>query len=285
MTIAFLGIGVMGRPMVQRLIDAGHRLSLFNRTIEKILDFRQQGVLVTDSVEDAIQPAECVIVMLSDYPAIESVLLNGQGMEFDGRTVIQMATILPEQSCELKARIEKKGGRYLECPVLGSRDKAAEGDLILMVGSTADQFVEWTPVLQAFGSSIRHVGSVGQAAALKLALNQLIVALAAAFSMSVGMVLSEGVRIEDFMAIVRESALYAPTFDKKLPRILKNDFGDPNFPVRHMLKDMRLIVEQAKHYGLDTSILQAIETLFQRADQSGFSNEDYSAISRIIYPR
>jgi 3-hydroxyisobutyrate dehydrogenase len=285
MKIAFLGIGLMGRPMAERLIDAGHRLFLFNRTRSKILDLKEQGAVIADSPGDAVKQAQCVILMLSDYPAIKETLFSEKDQGFSGQTFIQMATILPEQSRQLKGLIESAGGSYFECPVLGSRDKVQTGELILMVGSTEKQLEQFRPVLEVFGHSIRHVGEVGKASALKLALNQLIISLAGVFSLSVGMVLKEGISIDDFMAILKESALYAPTFDKKLPRILEDNFSDPNFPVRHMLKDIRLILEQARIDGLDLSVLKTFEHILLRAIEHGLADQDYSAIARVIHSK
>jgi 3-hydroxyisobutyrate dehydrogenase-like beta-hydroxyacid dehydrogenase len=283
--IAFLGIGLMGRPMAERLIDAGYRLFLFNRTRSKILDLEGRGAVIADSPGDAIRQAQVVILMLSDYQAVQNTLMQGGELSCADRTFIQMGTILPRESHDLKVFIERQGGSYMECPVLGSRDKARTGELILMVGSTKEQFERVSPLLGVLGLSLRHVGEVGQAAALKLALNQLIITLAASFSLSLGMVLREGVCVEDFMAILKESALYAPTFDKKLPRLLSRDFSDPNFPVRHMLKDVRLILQQAKHSGLDASLLIMLENLLTRAVDQGLADQDYSAVYRVLNPQ
>ena len=126
--------------------------------------------------------------------------------------------------------------------------------------------------------------AVGAAAALKLALNQLIGSLTAAFSFSLATVLRRGIDVETFMGILRESALYAPTFDKKLPRMLERDFARPNFPARHLRKDLALAVEQGRELGLETAAVEAVQRIVERAMERGFADEDYSALYNAVNP-
>ena len=119
-----------------------------------------------------------------------------------------------------------------------------------MVGGTEDQFAALAPLFRSLGREPRFVGAVGKAAALKLALNQLIAAETLAFGLSLGLIRRAGISVDTFMTILRESALYAPTFGKKLPRLLKRDYHHPNFSTRHLLKDVRLFVREAGARGL-----------------------------------
>jgi 3-hydroxyisobutyrate dehydrogenase len=136
-----------------------------------------------------------------------------------GRTIIQMGTIRPEESVQIDAAIQAAGGDYFEAPVLGSIPQAQQAELIVMVGGSTEQFTQWRDLLAAFGPEPRHIGPLGKAAAVKLALNQLIGALTGAFSLSLGMVQRHGIDVETFMSILRSSALYAPTFDKSASNI------------------------------------------------------------------
>lgn len=284
MDIAFLGIGLMGKPMAERLIDADHRLFLFNRTPAKTIPLAEKGATVVENSYAAIEQAECVVTMLSDYPAICDMLFSKGDFDWKGKTVIQMGTVLPSESCALKNRIEAHHGFYVESPVLGSRDKAEAADLIVLVGATPQQFQQLLPLLKSFGPDPRYIGEVGKASALKLALNQLIISLICAFSLSFGIVERSGVDMDEFMAVLRESSLYAPTFDKKLPRIRNRDFNDPNFPIRHMLKDVNLILSQAHVCGLEDSVLQAVKKLLVCAVNAGLEDQDYSGVFKMITP-
>jgi len=284
MDIALLGTGLMGAPMARRLIGAGYHVAVFNRTRRKLCDLEQIGAFAAGSAREAVEKVSCVILMLSDYQAIRDVLESPGGPDLDGKTVIQMGTILPSQSLLLKEYVEQRYGFYMEAPVLGSRDTVESGGLIVMVGATPQQFAATRSLLEALGPDPRYVGPVGTAAALKLSLNQMIISLISAFSLSVGMVERAGADPEIFMEILRRSALFAPTFDKKFPRIRASYFEDPNFPVKHMLKDVDLILAQARSLDLPIGLLQEIEGLLRQAMDEGRAEQDYSSISRVINP-
>jgi 3-hydroxyisobutyrate dehydrogenase len=128
------------------------------------------------------------------------------------------------------------------------------------------------------------IGPVGQASALKLALNQLIASLTAAFSLSLGFVQRKGIKVELFMKILRESALYAPTFDKKLQRMLERDYSNPNFPTRHLAKDIDLFLSEAKEMNLQSAGLEGLDRVVKMTLDDGLSDMDYSALFNTINP-
>jgi 3-hydroxyisobutyrate dehydrogenase len=279
MRIAFLGTGLMGRPMVQRLSGAGHEVVVYNRTRARAEALAGESVRIAGNPAEAVQAAQCVLLMLSDEPAIRAVLLGDEvRRSVSGRTVIQMGTIGPAQSRSLMADVEAAGADYLEAPVLGSLPEARDGRLIVMVGATQQQFEAHRTLLSVFGPSPRLIGPVGQAAGIKLALNQLIASLTAAFSLSLGFVQRQGVEVDTFMGILRESALYAPTFDKKLSRMLSHDYEDPNFPAKHLAKDVDLFLAESGGLDLDTALLQGVRHSIQRALDQGLAEADYSAL-------
>lgn len=284
MDVALLGTGLMGEPMGHRLIEAGHRLHVYNRTPERAAALVQSGAIFYALPGQAIEAAECVVLMLADANAIRQVLSGSETRELlRGIPVIQMGTIAPAQSRAFAADMEALGAEYLEAPVLGSTPEAAAGALLVMVGSSAQQFERWRPLLGAFGPEPMLVGPVGQAAALKLAMNQLIAGLTASFALSLGLVRREGVEVDRFMGLLRKSALYAPTFDKKLERMLLRDFSAPNFPLRHLLKDVRLFLEAANSRRLATDALSGVERILERAAPD-MGDADYAALYDWIDP-
>ena len=285
MNIALLGTGLMGRPMAERILHASHQLVVFNRTLEKAQPLKSLGARIAGHARDAIQSSECIILMLADAKAIHHVLLNNRSRsELSGRTVIQMGTISPSESMVLNEQILESGGQYLEAPVLGSIPEAQAGKLIVMVGSSAAQYEHWSGVFKLFSSMPLHVGQVGQASALKLALNQLIASLTAAFSLSLGFVQRKGISVDLFMQILRESALYAPTFDKKLQRMLERNYSNPNFPTRHLAKDIDLFLVEAKAMNLRTAALEAVGRAVKITCDDGLNDLDYSALFNTISP-
>ncbi|MGD1854241.1 MAG: NAD(P)-dependent oxidoreductase [Leptolyngbyaceae cyanobacterium] len=275
MNISFLGTGLMGAPMAQQLHSAGHQVYGWNRTPDKLAAL--EGITAAKTVVAAIQASELIILMLTDADAIRSTLLSSEAVAcLKGRTVLQMGTISPQESKAIAQTVQTAGGDYLEAPVLGSIPEAKAGTLIVMVGATAEQFDQWRPILECFGPTPQLMGPVGAGSGVKLAMNQLIGTLTTAFSMSLSLVKQEAIDIEKFMAIVRQSALYAPTFDKKLGRMRDRNFANPNFPTKHLLKDMNLFVQSAETFSPE--VAASVAQIVQQAVEQGLADQDYSSV-------
>jgi 3-hydroxyisobutyrate dehydrogenase len=283
--IALFGTGLMGEPMAHRLLEAGYPLVVCNRTPSKTEALRVRGAAVAGTPKEALERADIYITMLADYPATADFLLTESRDYFNGKTFIQMGTIMPSESLKLNAWVEDAGGEYLEAPVLGSIPQVKGGTLFILVGATEEQFIKWEPLLKTFGDKRIHMGEVGKAAAAKLALNQLIASLTAAFSMSLGYLRQTGVEVEKFMGILRDSALYAPTFDKKFERMMKRDFARPNFPAKHLLKDVDLILEELGKTGIAAAPLKGVKEILLKAMELGEADQDYSALYNAVHPR
>ncbi|MCX4189502.1 NAD(P)-dependent oxidoreductase [Methylophaga sp. OBS3] len=284
MQIAILGGGLMGQAMTERLLVEQQKVTVFNRSIDKIQALKSLGASVTDNVLEAVNSADLLLLTLSDATAIESVLASIPAEKLAGKLLIQMGTIGPQQSQQIAEKCLVAGTAYLECPVLGSLPEARSGNLILMAGGAHADFEKALPVLRLLGKKPQLIGEVGQGAAMKLAMNQLIAGLTASFSLSLGLIESQGIDTEQFMGLLRESALYAPTFDKKLERMQQRDFANPNFPTKHLTKDTRLFLEVAEQLRLDASGLEGVLKLLDKTVSMGLDNTDYSAIYAAVSP-
>lgn len=282
--VGFLGTGLMGQPMVKRLLAANIPVIAYNRTASKLDSLKEAGVTIASSPIEVLQNSDCLILMLTNVTAIRELLLSGAG-DLDNRTIIQMGTIAPQESRTLHREIHEKGGDYLEAPVLGSIPEAENGKLSIMVGGTQQQFERWSSLLQHFGSDPILIGEVGTAAALKLALNQLIASLTSAFALSLGFLERQGVDQDKFMEILRRSALYAPTFDKKLARMCDRNYDNPNFPTKHLLKDVNLFLQESESLDLMDDSLEGIQRILQKAIDLGLADLDYSALYSAIVPQ
>jgi 3-hydroxyisobutyrate dehydrogenase len=286
--IGIIGIGLMGHAFVERFQSQGFTVRVFNRTRDNIEDLIESGVTVCDTADELISLSNTIILMVSDAEAISNLLqLDNSGdkqKDLKGKTILQMATISPQQSKEIGAVIASCGAKYLEAPVLGSIPEVQTGTLIIMAGGAEDVFEDVLPTLQVLGTAPRYIGDTGSAAALKLAMNQLIASLTAGFSLSLGYAIKNGVDPDLFMTTVRESALYAKTYDKKLQKYLHRDFGTANFSTRHLLKDIRLFIDDARAAGLNTDALEGIERITSMSVESGMDLMDYSSIYEVICP-
>ena len=283
--VGFVGTGLLGYPMAERLAAEGNEVHAWNRTLEKALPLRDEGVVVSKDASDVFERAPITILMLSDAAAIREVLFERVGTErLAGKTLVQMGTIGPWESRDLAKELRALGAEYVEAPVLGSIPEARAGRLIVMCGSSRDQFERLSPLFEVFGPGPRYVGEVGAAATLKLALNHLIAAHLAAFSQSLGLVRRSGLSIDLFMEVLRNSSLHAKVFDKKLPLLLERDFSNPHFPTKHLLKDLRLFHRAASDAGVATEAASSLVGVLERAVDLGVGDLDYSSLYVAIDP-
>jgi 3-hydroxyisobutyrate dehydrogenase len=282
--IGIIGIGLMGHAFVERFLSQGFTVRVFNRTRDNIKELAESGVFVCSTADELVRLSSTIILMVSDAAAINSLLQLDTEKDLQGKYILQMATISPSQSKDIGETISSCGGSYLEAPVLGSIPEAKTGTLIIMAGGSKDLFEKVLPTLQVLGTAPRYIGETGSAAALKLSMNQLIAALTAGFSLSLGYAMKNGVDADVFMDTVRDSALYAKTYDKKLQKYLERDFGTANFSTRHLLKDIRLFIDDAKAVGLNTDALEGIERITSLTVENGMDLMDYSSIYQQICP-
>lgn len=277
-SIAVLGLGLMGRAIARRLAEQGFRVSGYNRSPLDDPDLVKAEISVTQDLAAAVQETPIIWIMLSDFAACESILLSESAASlWQNRLIINAATIAPDESRTLAAAVRNLGGRYLEAPVLGSTPQAISGGLQILLGGDPADIDTATPILSALGTPA-HFGFVGQGAATKLAMNQLIGSLTAAFSMSLGLIQRESVSVETFMTTLRQSALYAPTFDKKLDRMTDRNFTEANFPLKHLLKDIRLFKTAADPQGIDTRLIDSLADVLEQGVRSGHADDDYCAL-------
>jgi 3-hydroxyisobutyrate dehydrogenase len=284
MKIGLIGIGLMGQALSERLLERQHTLTIYNRSPNKTAALQSQGAQVVSNANAVIQASDITLFMLSDADAIHSVLDTTTADSVNNKLIIQMGTIAPAESREIADRIRQQQGQYLESPVLGSLPEARSGTLIIMAGGQEADYQTALPLLQDLSKEPRHTGDVGHGATIKLAMNQLIAGLTSSFALSLALVEKEQIDVSQFMDIVRDSALYAPTFDKKLDRMLNRDFSNPNFPTKHLAKDTHLFLSVAKQLGLNTAALQGIAEVLDATLEQGLADTDYSAVFSGVSP-
>lgn len=284
MNIGLIGTGLMGKPLAERIIKAEHAINIYNRTLSKTIEIEKLGAQVFKDPYSLVKESDVILLMLSNYDAIHEVLFESNVGHYEGKTVIQMSTIAPAESKEIKRRMKNLSGDYFEAPVLGSIPQINSGELIVLVGGTNEQYEKWKYLFSMFSQKILHIGNIGDASAMKLALNQLIVSETVAFSMSLGYLRENNLDVNIFMDILKGSALYAPTFDKKLPNMMERNFSNPNFPVKHLLKDLDLILGEFGENGINTNSLKGTRKILIDAIQKGFAEHDYSALYNSVHP-
>lgn len=283
MNITLIGTGLIGFNIAKRLKTSApkNNISVYNRTKEKALPLKEYNITVLDSLSDI--NSEYIIGVLTDYQAYLDILSDMQDIE--GKTFIQMGTISAKENSQLSEMFKFKKAEYIEAPVLGSKKEAESGKLLIMCGGDKELYNKCIPIFDLLSEKCIYVGEIGKASNLKLALNQLIASLTSAFSLSLGIVEKSGIDIEIFMDLLRPSALYAPTFDKKLDNMKERNFENPNFPTKHLLKDVDLIMNTSNDLNLDISSLKGVRDIIERSVKSGLADKDYSSIFNTIVPK
>ena len=283
MKTAVLGLGLMGSEIALRLKRQGREVIGWNRGQANREAAARRGLELAQTPAEAVAASERVLLVLSDAAAITDTLFDPvEPVALRGRILIQIGTIAPAESRAIAERVALLGGEYLEAPVLGSLPEAREGALILMAGGDRDLFERCRPLLRDLSRDPQWIGPVGQGAALKLAMNQLIAGLTASFATSLALVRREGIDVDQFMTLLRGSALHAKTFDKKLDKYLSHDYAGASFPLKHLLKDVRLFARVGEAAGVDTRVISAIEAVCADAAAAGLAEQDYSALYEVV---
>lgn len=275
--ISFLGIGLMGTPMVARLLDAGFSLTLWNRSPEKAQPFAGQARIAATPAQ-AVAGADVVITMLENGAVVDQVLYQSDVIAglCPQALVIDMSSIEPATARRHGARVAQLGGGYLDAPVSGGTRGAEAGTLAIMAGGSDQDFDRAEPVFQALGKAT-HIGSVGSGQLAKLA-NQAIVGITiGAVSEALLLAAKGGARPEK----VREALLGGFAGSKILEqhgeRMLTRDF-EPGAPARIQLKDLRMILDEARAEGLTLPLSQRVFEQYQALLASGHADVDHSGL-------
>jgi len=280
MRVAFLGLGIMGLPMAANLVKAGHEVAVWNRTPGKQIE----GARVGQSPADAANGAEVVWMCVSDTKAVESVLFGPQGVEStisSGAIVVDSSTISPSAERQFADRLRAKGIDYVDAPVTGSKVAAEAGSLIFMVGGDEAVLAKIDPLFKAMGKQVFRMGETSKGQAAKLVMNLQIALIFEGFAEAVTLAAKLGVNLESLLPLIQASMVRSGVVEYKAPFILKRDFT-PNFPLRLMLKDIRLARDAAKEARVKLPGLETVEEVYEMAAEEGHENLDYAATLTLL---
>lgn len=280
MRVAFLGMGIMGRPMAANLVKAGHEVSIWNRTPGKDVE----GARSAASPADAARDAEVVWMCVSDTKSVESLLFGPNGVEealTSGMIVVDSSTISPSATRRFAERVKTRGADYVDAPITGSKIAAEGGTLIFMAGGDEATLARLQPLFQAMGKQVFHMGETSKGQATKLAMNLQIALIYEGFAEAVTLAAKLGVDISRLLPLVQASMVRSGVVDYKAPFIMKRDFS-PNFPLRLMLKDIHLALDAAKESRVRLPGLEAVEEVYDLAAEEGQQDLDYAATLTLL---
>jgi 3-hydroxyisobutyrate dehydrogenase-like beta-hydroxyacid dehydrogenase len=270
----------MGHAMASNLVKAGHEVTVWNRTSGKALE----GAKSADNPAEAAKGAEVVWMCVSDTAAVEQVLFGPNGIEpvlTEGVVVVDSSTISPASTRNFAERVRAKGAEYVDAPVTGSKIGATDGTLVFIVGGSDAAVEKVSPLFAAMGKAFVHMGENGKGQTAKIGMNLMIAMTYQGFAEALVLTSKLGLPPENLLQLVQQSMVRSGVTDYKAPFILKRDFT-PNFPMRLMHKDIKLMLDAAHENRVKLPGLETVEEIYEIADEEGLSDLDYAATLELL---
>ena len=283
MKIAWIGIGVMGESMAGHLLDAGHELFVYNRTVSKTDGLVKRGATLLKKVNDAPLNAD-VIFSIVGYPKdVEEVYLGENGLiktAKEGQVFVDMTTSSPTLAKKISEKFAKVGAAALDLPVTGGDIGAKNGTLSIMAGGDKKVFEETVlPLVKNFGKNITYFGEAGKGQYTKLA-NQIAIATTMiSVAESFKFAKEVGLNLDDFFNIVSTGSGGSFSMTSYGPRILKGDFK-PGFFIHHFIKDMRLALEECEKMNIKLPGLETAYEVYNELEEEVRNTNGTQAISK-----
>ena len=287
MRVGFIGLGIMGSRMSRRLLAAGHDVSVFNRTQEKAAQLVQEGAVLCATPGEVAAQSEVLFTVLSAPRVVEEMALQEQGLLDqlpEGAIWIDCTTVDPAFSETMGRECVKRGVRYLEAPVSGTRSEADNGTLVFSVGGDEADLMAARPVMESLGSAIDYLGGHGKAASLKLVLNHLMASSITAFAEAALLGEAVGIERDRMLRRMTDSAATAPFIKDIIDRFSSGE-DKTDFSLALMEKDMNLILETAEEVSLNVEVAKSVQSICRDAVLAGYSDRDYSSIYEFLRSR
>ncbi len=281
MEIAWIGTGIMGAPMARRLLRAGNRVTVFNRSPQKARALQSDGAIVADSAAQAAGAAEVIITMLPDTPDVEQMAAQIAPAVEAGRMVIDMSTIAPAGARRIAQSLAQRGVEFLDAPVSGGEPGAIEGTLTIMVGGTRDAFERAQPLLAHLGKRITYMGPSGSGQMTKL-VNQIAVAVNLEATVeALLLAMRGGLDPALVLEAIGAGAAASWQLNNLGPRIIAGDYR-PGFLIKLLRKDLRLVAEAARDTKTPLPGLSVVSTLFDAAAAQGHDLDGTQALATVL---
>lgn len=281
--IGWIGVGKMGNPMATRLIEAGHKISICDPTVENRASLVARGAAIAQSVDEIA--ANCRIIF-STIPN-DAVLLqmiyddHGGGGLLDcvgaGTVLVEMSTVSPEVSARIAGDLHRRGVRYLRCPISGSTALARSGGLTALASGDLQGWEEVSPLIDILAARKFYLGAGEEARYMKLVLNTLVGATSSILGEALVLGEKGGLTPTQMMDVISESAVASPLIKYKRDMISQMDFS-PAFSVAQMIKDFDLISDAARDKKVPLFLANLILQQYTSAANAGYSQQDFFAL-------
>jgi 2-hydroxy-3-oxopropionate reductase len=281
MKLGFIGLGIMGKPMVKNLLKAGHEVLVYDIIQENIDDVVAKGAKAAASPMAVAKECITIITMLPNSPHVKTVVCGENGVLKEakkGTILIDMSSIAPLASQEVEKECAKKGIKMIDAPVSGGEPKAVDGTLSIMVGGDKAVFESVKDILLTMGSSVVYCGGIGAGNVTKLA-NQIIVALnIAAVSEAFTLAKKAGVDPQIVFDAIKGGLAGSTVMNAKAPMMIEGNFK-PGFKIDLHIKDLNNALETAHSLGAPLPLTAVVMEMMQTLHADGFGQDDHSVLS------
>lgn len=285
-TVAFIGLGNMGRGMAQRLLVAGHDLRVYNRTTAKAADLEKAGVRVFSTPKEACVGAKAVIAMTADDASSRSVWLGPEGVLAaalgSGALVVECSTLSHEWVMELAAAARASDLHYIDAPVTGLPENAAAGTLTLLVGADLADLESARPLLKAFSERILHFGAVGAGTAYKLMINMIGAVQIASLAEGLALAEKAGLDLTVVAQAIATGQAASPQVVRNSRRMIENDHErNVVFTSVLRLKDVSYALQFAHRLGIGTPFARLAARELQQLCEMGHTRANETKIIEV----
>ncbi|MBK9924381.1 MAG: NAD-binding protein [Anaerolineales bacterium] len=282
--VGYIGLGLMGKSIARNMLKAGFTVVVHNRSQAAVDELIAEGAIRANSPKEVASQVDVVFTNLPDSPDVEKVVLGENGIiegAHDGLILVDNSTIKPASARMIAEKLSAKNIFALDAPVSGGDIGAKNGTLTIMVGGDASALEKVMPVFQSMGKTVTHVGEAGAGQVAKAA-NQIMVA-AQMVAMGELLVFAKkaGVDPKKVVDAIKGGAAQCWTLDVKPPRLFDGN-RNPGFKAHMQLKDLKIVLDTAKEYGVPVSGTVTNTELFQQMIDSGMGELDNSAVVGVV---
>jgi 3-hydroxyisobutyrate dehydrogenase len=278
-TVAVLGTGIMGGAVARRLLGAGFQVRVWNRTRERAAALADQGAELAASPADAADQAEFVLTVLTDGGAVERVMFGPGGVAdvADDAVWLQFSTVGTRSAQVLGRGAAMQDLTYVDCPVLGSREVAERGELVVLASGPDEVRERCAAVFEPLARRVLWLGPAGAGSRLKLVANAWLIGMVGALAEAIALAQATGADPSMFLEAIQGGSSYAPLAEAKGRAMMAAEFP-PSFPLSLAVKDIRLVQEAAADCDLLLPLAGTMAQQFGRAIQLGHGDDDLAAV-------
>jgi 3-hydroxyisobutyrate dehydrogenase-like beta-hydroxyacid dehydrogenase len=283
--VGFIGLGIMGSRQAASLRREGFELTVYNRTRERADAWAaEHGGHVAATPREVAERSDVVITMVVDGDQVEAMLLADDGAVHgarDGTLFIDMSTIGPQDARRIGTALQERGHRFVDAPVTGSAPKAQDGTLTIMAGGSDEDMRRAMPLLEAMGELIVHVGPLGTGQQVKVLSNAVSAVNCATLAQALAVGRRAGVNLEALLEVMGAGSANSTMLQLKGQPMLGHDFT-PLFKLAHMLKDVRLCLDEARAAGAAFPAAALAGELYAAGAGRGLGEQDFAAVLEVV---